>query len=152
MPQLPNYLHPALYRCVLYQIAKTAIQIPFYATSSVYCLNNGMKGIIWDQSILKFSPTLHHGTKDPSLQHPTLLMTADSGDENVKERVPDEGCLQREGDERSFSRPMVMKIYFGSYNSRGFSPFKSRTLDCGRGFVDTRLTSEVFQVKDCVVL
>lgn len=79
-------------------------------------------------------------------------MTADSGEENVKERVPDEGCLQREADERSFSRAMVMKIYFSSDNRRGFSPFKSRTLEPRRGFVDIRLTWEIFQVKDDIVL
>lgn len=76
-------------------------------------------------------------------------MTADSGEENVKERVPDEGCLQRGADERSFSR--VMKIYFSSDNRRGFSPFELRTLEPRRGFVDIRLTWEVFQVKDCIV-
>lgn len=66
-------------------------------------------------------------------RHPLLLMTADSGEENVKERVPDEGCLHREVEARSFSGVMVMKIYFSCNNRRGFSPFGSRTLEPGGG-------------------
>lgn len=41
-------------------------------------------------------------------------MTADSGDEGVKERVtlPEDACLLREVEQRSVSAEMAMKVHF----------------------------------------
>lgn len=71
-----------------------------------------------------------------------LLMTANSGEEGVKERVtlPEEACLLGEVEQQSVSVEMVMKVHF---QRQSVSPVGSRAA-AKSGITGIRPTLEAF--------
>lgn len=71
-----------------------------------------------------------------------MLITADSGDEGVKERVtlPEEGCLLGEVEQQSVSAEIVMKVHF---QRQSVSPVGSRAA-AKSGITGIKLTLEAF--------